>query len=187
MPHPIENPAGIAEGLPQMVRYAPVIRILHWIVAILVLFVWPMGMVIKFIAEDDKIIFYLLHESFGFLILWVMLARVVIRLPRKMPPRPPMPRWQERLADTVHTLLYVALIAMPIFGFLATNAFGFPLHWFGVIPIPSPIGKSETLAPIFMGIHVTLGWTILALFVLHIGGVIHHHVLRRDPTLYRMI
>ncbi|EAU42426.1 probable cytochrome b561 [Fulvimarina pelagi HTCC2506] len=186
MDQAIYNKNGIAEGLPQEARYAPTARVFHWIVAVMVLVVWPFGMVIKFIAEDSKPIFYLLHESFGFLILWIMLARVAVRLVRGAPAHPPMPEWQRRLADTVHVLLYVALIAMPIFGFLATNAFGFPLSLFGLIPIPSPVGKNDALAGIFMTVHVTLGYTILVLFLLHMAGVLQHHVLKRDATLYRM-
>ena len=177
---------GVAHGLPQAARYSAGIRVLHWIVAALVLVVWPLGMVIEFVAEDQKTVFYLLHESFGFLILWIMLARLTLRLLRGAPEREPLPLWQERLAEGVHIALYVALIAMPVFGFLATNAFGFPLSLFGVLPIPNPIGKNEALAPIFMTIHAGLGWAILVLFFLHLGGVIQHHVLRRDTTLYRM-
>ncbi|GGD41636.1 cytochrome b [Aureimonas glaciei] len=178
---------GIAQGLPQASRYAAASRVLHWIVAALVLVVWPAGMVIEFLAEENKTIAYLLHESFGFLILWIMLARLAVRLVRGAPAHEPMPPWQARLAGTVHVALYVALIAMPIAGFLATNAFGFPLSLFGILPIPSPVGKDAALAPIFMTIHMVLGWTILVLFLLHLGGVLLHHVFRRDATLYRII
>ena len=38
-----------------------------------------------------------------------------------------------------------------------------------------------------MQVHEILAWSILALFVLHMGGVLHHHILRRDATLHRMI
>lgn len=186
MDHAIYDENGVAEGLPQKARYAPASRVFHWVVAVMVLAVWPLGMVIKFIAEDEKMTFYLLHESFGFLILWIMLVRLAVRLVRKAPAHPPMGLWQKRLADTVHGLLYVALIAMPIFGFLATNAFGFPLELFGVIPIPSPVGKDNALAAIFMTVHVTLGYAILVLFLMHMGGVLQHHVMKRDATLYRM-
>ncbi|WP_224000924.1 cytochrome b [Aureimonas sp. SA4125] len=184
---PVYDDNGIAQGLPQAARYSALARVLHWIVAALVIVVWPAGMVIEFLAEDNKTIGYLLHESFGFLILWIMLARLAVRLLRGAPEREPMPLWQARIAGTVHVALYAALIAMPVAGFLATNAFGFPLRLFGVLPIPSPIGKDEALAPVFMTVHTVLGWTILVLFLLHMAGVIHHHVLRRDATLYRMI
>lgn len=176
-----------AEGLSQNARYAPTSRLIHWAVAALVLVVWPLGFVIEFVQNEAKTPFYFLHESFGFLILWLMLVRVVVRMIRGTPPQPPMPRWQKITAESVHGLLYVALFLQPIFGFLATNAFGFPLDWFGLVTVWSPVGKSETWAPIFMGVHVALGYAILILFVLHLGGVLHHHLLKRDATLYRMI
>jgi cytochrome b561 len=141
--------------------------------------------VIKFVKEDVKLTFYMLHESFGFLILWLMLLRVLVRWLAPPPPSPPMPAIFERTATVVHVLLYVVLILQPIFGFLATNAFGFPLKLFGLVDVWSPIGKSDW-APALMSVHVALGWALLVLFALHMGGVLFHHVVRRDPTLYRM-
>ena len=166
--------------------YHPAARALHWLVALLVLAVWPMGFVIEFIKDDAKPRFYLIHESLGFLLLWVMLARLAVRLVFPPPPEPEMPVMQKRVADTVHWLLYGALIAQPVVGFLATNAFGFPLDWFGLVTVWSPIGKSE-LAPTLMSVHVFLGWSILVLFCLHFAGVLQHHVLARDKTLHRML
>lgn len=172
--------------LPEDRRYPVLSRVLHWLVAVLVIAAWPLGMVIKFINEDAKLSFYLLHESLGFLVLWLMLARLAVRLLRPPPPGPPLPLLQERAAATVHVLLYVVLIAQPVIGFLTTNAFGFPLDWFGLVTVWSPIGKSDA-AETLKTIHIFLGWSILVLFALHIGGVLHHHVLRRDATLQRML
>lgn len=168
-------------------RYNPVARALHWTVALLVLIVLPFGAVIKFVKEDVKLDFYMVHESFGFLILWVMLARLAVRLLAPPPPPPPMPATLERLAKTVHWLLYGALILQPVLGFLMTNAYGFPLNWFYAVEVWSPVGKNDTLAALLKSAHIAVGWAILLLLVLHILGVIHHHVLRRDATLYRMI
>ncbi|MCQ0989404.1 cytochrome b [Jiella marina] len=167
-------------------RYRPAARALHWLIALLVLVVWPFGMVIEFIKDDTKLVFYLVHESLGFLVLWLMLARLAVRLIFPPPPHPPMPALQARVATIVHILLYVALIAQPLIGFLATNALGFPLDWFGLVTVWSPLGKSD-IGWTLLGIHEVLGWSILVLFVMHFGGVLHHHVIRRDPTLYRMV
>ncbi|ODN70988.1 cytochrome b [Methylobrevis pamukkalensis] len=168
-------------------RYAPAARILHWLVALLVLIVFPLGVVIDFVKEDVKLTFYLLHESFGFIVLWLMLARVAVRLIYPPPPHVPMPKLQQRVADTVHIGLYVALIVQPLSGFLATNAHGFPLSWFGLVDVWSPIGKSPDIAPILSVVHYVTGWTILILFCAHFGGVLYHHVIRRDETLGRML
>jgi cytochrome b561 len=171
----------------KVARYSPAARLLHWLVALLVLVVWPMGMAIGFATDEArKLTLYMLHESLGMVILWVMLARLALRLLRPPPPPVPMPRWQKRLASTVHWALYAALILQPIFGFLATNAFGFPLDWFGITRLPSPVGENQALAPILMGVHVSLGYAILALFVLHMAGILYHTLLRRDGTLRRM-
>ncbi|MGQ7794006.1 cytochrome b [Faunimonas sp. B44] len=168
-------------------RYSAAARALHWTIALLVLVVLPFGAVIKFVKEDVKLTFYMIHESLGFLVIWLMLARWAVRLVHRPPPPLPMPAWEHRLATTVHWSLYVVLLLMPITGFLATNAHGFPLEWFWLVPIPSPIGKSPEIAPYFSVVHAVLGYMILALVALHLGGVLKHHVLRRDATLHRML
>lgn len=87
----------------------------------------------------------------------------------------------------VHSLLYVLLIVMPVSGFLATNAHGFPLTWFGLVPVWSPIGKMPEIAWVFSAIHEWSAWVLLGLFALHLGAVLMHHVIRKDNTLHRMI
>ena len=167
-------------------RYPARSRILHWIIAALVLATWPIGFVIEFIKKDIVLTFYLVHESLGFLVLWLMLVRVGNKL---LSPTPATegPRHERIAAHTVHGLLYVFLIVMPVSGFLATNAHGFPLAWFGVIDVWSPIGKSPDIADTLSAIHAWSAWILLGLFVLHIGAVLMHHVIRRDVTLYKIL
>ena len=45
------------------------------------------------------------------------------------------------------------LVLMPVIGFLATNAWGFPLTVFGVLPLPVPFGKDEELAKLLSFLH----------------------------------
>jgi len=172
-----------AETLP---RHAATTRILHWIIAVLVLATWPLGFVIKFVKGEAVMDFYMLHEGFGFLLLWLMLLRVGNKLFARKPPAEG-PAIERIAAASVHGLLYLFLIAMPVSGFLATNAHGFPLHWFGLVPVWSPIGKSPEIASILSAIHSWSAWTLFALLGLHIGAVLFHHLLRRDGTLYRIL
>ena len=171
---------------PDVPSYSRVSKALHWLVALLVFVTWPLGLMIGFVKDDVKLDFYLVHESFGFLVLWAMLLRVGFRL---VQPAPPVERsaLQRIAAHTVHWLLYVFLIIMPVSGFLATNAHGFPLQWFGVVTIWSPLGKSPEIAPTLSAIHEWSAWIVLGLFALHILAVIFHHLIRRDATLYRIL
>lgn len=167
-------------------RYAGRLRLLHWLIACLVLATWPLGLMIGFVKNDVKLDFYLVHESLGFLVLWLMLLRIGVRLTSKAPlvEAPPL---EKAIAHLVHGLLYVFLIVMPVSGFLATNAHGFPLKWFGLITVWSPIGKEPEIAFTLSAIHEWSAWILLALFALHFAAVIFHHVIRRDRTLYRIL
>lgn len=167
-------------------RYAGRLRVFHWLIAGLVLATWPLGLMIGFVKDDVKLDFYLVHESLGFLVLWLMLLRIGTRLTSGAPlvEAPPL---EKAAAHLVHGLLYVFLIVMPVSGFLATNAHGFPLNWFGLFTVWSPIGKSPDIAGTLSFIHEWSAWILLALFALHFAAVIFHHVIRRDRTLYRIL
>ena len=77
----------------------------------------------------------------------------------------------------MHGLLYVTLIVQPILGFLTTNAYGFPLLWFGEVQVWSPIGKNPTLAPLLKSAHIATGWA-------HPGAVRPPHGWRGVPPCH---
>lgn len=56
--------------------YATTTRLLHWVAAALVLLTWPLGLMIGFAKKEVVLDFYIIHESFGLLVLWIMLVRV---------------------------------------------------------------------------------------------------------------
>jgi cytochrome b561 len=116
---------------------------------------------------------------------------VLIRLlNRYLNPPPPLPADTPaaiRLAAHVnHWALYALLVLMPIIGFLATNAWGFPLSVFGVLPLPIPLGKNEEIAKILSLVHWSGAVTIILLICGHLAGVIYHTFIRRDGLLQRM-
>lgn len=176
----------LSQAVIHVERYPGTSRVLHWIVAVLVLATWPLGFLIQFTKKEVTLDFYMVHESFGFLVLWLMLLRTGNRLIAKAP-HPEGPPIERFAASTVHGLLYVFLILMPVSGFLATNAHGFPLVWFGIVPVWSPLDKAPEIAGLFSAIHGWSAWILLLLFALHMGAVLLHHIIRRDNTLYRIL
>lgn len=173
-------------------QYSTVAKIFHWVTAVLMLVALSFGFVIKYIKDEPKMVFYAIHESAGLTILMVALARLAWRY---MSPPPPMhesiPVPMRRAAAAVHHALYAILIIQPILGFLATNAWGFPMQdataYLGFINIPAVIGETPWLARILSTIHTILGYTLVVLLAAHIGGAVYHHALRRDGTLMRML
>ncbi|MFP5077808.1 cytochrome b [Rhizobium sp. YIM 134829] len=176
----------MAENALDRSRYAGRLILLHWLIAALVFLIWPLGLMIGFVKDEVKPSFYLLHESFGFLVLWLMLLRVGVRLAHSAPAKEGSVTMQ-RVAGLVHGLLYLLLIVMPVSGFLASNAYGFPLHWFGLVTVWSPIGKVPDLAGPLLSLHTACAWMLLVLVALHLAATIYHQAVRRDGTLNRMI
>jgi cytochrome b561 len=179
-----------------MESYNTVSKWFHWITVGLMAVALPVGFVIQHITDKGegatKLVFYTIHESAGVTLFVVVLLRLLWRLRHPAPPLPPsVPRPLRTVAAAVHHSLYALLLVQPILGFVATNAWGFPLRgataYLGFIDFPVVMEKNEALAGVVQNIHTIIGWTILVLLVLHIGGVIFHQSIRRDGLLLRMV
>jgi cytochrome b561 len=64
---------------------------------------------------------------------------------------------------------------------------GFPINIFGLISLPSPLGKMDTLHEIFEVVHKIGAKLLFFAFLLHILGVLKHLVVDRDNTVKRML
>ena len=185
----------------------------HWITAAMVGIALPVGFAIKYFTTPDAAILkpddaaaqaylaaanaikfgaYAIHESAGLTIFIVVVLRLLWRLTHRPAPLPdhiPLPL--RRAAAAVHHTLYALLLLQPVLGFIATNAWGFPLRgataYLGFIDLPKFMEQNVDLAGVLQALHMVGGWAILVLLVLHIGGAIYHQAIRRDGTLLRMI
>jgi cytochrome b561 len=171
-------------------RYAATARWLHWLTAALLFVIIPIGLWIKYFEpanEAFKLRLYNIHESLGVIVFVIVLIRLVYRYLNPPPSLPPDTPAAIRIAAHVnHGGLYALLVLMPITGFLATNAWGFPLSIFGVLPMPVPLGKDEEIAKVLSFLHWCGAITIILLILAHLGGVIYHTFIRRDGLLRRM-
>jgi cytochrome b561 len=158
----------------------------------LMLVALPLGFVIQHVKDASKMGFYALHESAGLTILFVALARLAWRRLSPPPSLPnDMPKLMRTTSTAVHHALYALLILQPLLGFLATNAWGFPMRgataYLGFIELPKFMEAWEGLAKILSLLHSIGGWLLVVLIALHIAGALFHHAIRRDGTLMRMI
>ena len=173
-------------------QYGAIAKLFHWVTLGLMLVALPLGFVIQHVKDASKMGFYALHESAGLTILFVALARLAWR---RLSPPPSMPNDMPKLMRTtstaVHHALYALLILQPLLGFLATNAWGFPMQgataYLGFIELPKFMEAWDGLAKILSLLHSIGGWLLVVLIALHIAGALFHHAIRRDGTLMRMI
>jgi cytochrome b561 len=162
-------------------------RVLHWLTAALLVLSFGLGLsMTRVVPDDQKIRVYSWHEWVGVTIFLATLARIAWRLAHRPPPlRLP---WIERVgAGAVYITMYVVLITQPIVGWLMSTAFGFPVVYLGLVPLPQPVEADRDLAERLQQIHFTLAMLLAALFAAHLAGVLYHHLIQQDGVLRRML
>lgn len=174
--------------------YGSVARGLHWLTAALIVAVFPLGMIAEAMPFDSsealarKAWVFSIHKTLGVTVFFLALARILWALTGEKPaPLHPGRRLETFAAEAVHWALYLALVAVPLSGWLhhaAVEGFA-PILWpFGQgLPL---VPKSEAVAGLAAAVHGIFTKLLLAAVVLHVLGAAKHAVLDRDGTLARM-
>ncbi|MBY8975274.1 cytochrome b [Rhodobacteraceae bacterium NNCM2] len=175
--------------------YSLVQRLLHWTIAILVLILLLIGVTIdelgfdgltNLLGAEGRDTVYNLHKSFGILVLELMILRVAARLLMGRPEySEPLPLFNRIASEAVHGLLYLALLAMPVIGWLATASGGYPVEFF-FTNMPALVGKDEALSKMLFEWHGILGRAIMVLITVHILAALYHWRVKRDRIMGRM-
>ncbi|WP_136656453.1 cytochrome b/b6 domain-containing protein [Nitratireductor sp. XY-223] len=170
-----------------MNRYHPLLVVLHWLVAIMILISLIVGgpMLADMKNSDPQKITALTgHMIWGLCIGGLMLARLAIRVFTRKPP----------LADTghptlnfgtqvAHAALYVLVFAMVASGLgIAFSADVFAIA-FGGSDAALPASFNDIAARTAHGIVATL---LLLLIALHVLGWAYHQFVRQDRLMGRM-
>jgi cytochrome b561 len=169
--------------------YSLTARTLHWITAVLVLIIIPLGVVIANVwggRLQDPL--YDLHRSIGAVIIPLIIVRLAYRL--RHPPLPlpeDIPAIQQRAAHATHWGLYALLIVQPFVGWVATSAYGAPIMVFGLFQLPPIWSQDRALSDRLFVVHELIGAAIALLATVHIGAALYHHFARKDRVLMRMI
>lgn len=179
-----------------MRRYSPIQRLLHWLIAALVIGALTVGLMIDeygfkglvdSFGQDTTNLIYKYHKTFGIIILSLMLVRVIVRLSLGKPEyATPLTKFERIASEATHGLLYVLLIAMPLLGWMASSAGGFPAEFFNW-KLPALLAKDEALSKTLFGLHGLVGNLIILLILLHVGAALRHAFIKKDGVIRRML
>lgn len=178
---------GESEGearLQSVERYSRGAIALHWLIALALAGEIALGFAMP--KDASGFAEYQLHKSIGITILLLSLLRLGWRFTHARP-APLEGGFTGFLARAVHAGFYIFMVAMPLTGWalVSTDEIDVPTLLYGVVPLPH-LPLNEGLNEIAEESHELLAWGGLALFVLHVGGALRHHVLIRDSLLSRM-
>ncbi len=158
-------------------RYSYGIIVLHWITAVLVFTLATSGLLYSYkIVGSNALIF---HQWAGQLLLVIVFIWIGLRLVFGVGPRNPEHVWWEKiLAALVKITLYVLLIAYVVTGYVTASGLRITELMF---PINVAFARSD-LGDLFMEVHFTLKWVLLAVLALHVLGTLKHSFIDRDNT-----
>jgi cytochrome b561 len=173
-----------------MQRYSHTAILLHWLIALLIIGSFTLGLVMTDIPgiTPTKLKYYSWHKWAGVTILALATLRVLWRLSHRAPAYPTsMPRWEQSAAHHLHSLLYVLMFAVPLSGYFYTLAAGVPVVYFGMVELPVLIAPNPELKPVLKGLHYWLNMGLAAAVGLHIAAALKHLVIDRDGVIKRML
>lgn len=170
-----------------MRRYHPLLVVLHWLLAVLLVFALAMGTFsLKEIPNiaPEKLFALRGHMIAGIAILALMLVRLGVRLwlPRP-PPATTGNRLLDRVAVGVHYGFYVLVILMAASGFATAVQAGLPAIVFGGSGAPLPESFWAYRPRVA---HAVIAKLLIALAALHVAGAVYHQLVRRDGLIARM-
>ncbi len=170
-------------------KYSGTSRLIHWIMAILIIMMIPVGflMVQEGLSRSLQNTLFITHKNVGVLLLILIFVRLFNRW-RNPPHLEPveLAPIQEFAARMTHIGLYALLLIMPLAGYVRVRAGGFPIEALGALGMPTLVPRSEALAEAAKMVHFYGAYAITALILMHIGAACFHGLVRKDGVFSRI-
>lgn len=168
--------------------YGLVSRANHWLSATLFIGLIALGMVMHELDKGTlKQQLYALHKSMGIALFGLVLLRLIWLKVSPSPQPISTNSTQIMLRRAVKWILYFAMLALPISGWIMSNSAGYEVAFFEVFVLPNIVPENALLHETFKTLHGSLGTLIIAVIALHIAAALKHHFIDKDATLMRMI
>jgi len=170
--------------------YGLVARSLHWLIALLILALIWLGWYMVGLTYYDRWYNAALHyhRAVGMAVLLLGLAVIAWNLHNRPPPMvASLKRWEKAAAHAVHGFLYLAMVLLPLSGYLISTSAGDGVALFGGVEIPALVSLEGRARDGAIAVHYYLAYGALGLVCVHAGAALKHQFLDRDGTLRRML
>jgi len=127
-----------------------------------------------------------LHRHFGVCVLILFALRIGLRFRLgRLPDLAPSGRPMRVVATLAHAALYACLLALPLLGWMLSDAQDRPVLFIG-LTLPRLVQPDFDLADALLAWHQDAAWVLLGLTVLHLLAALWHHFVLRDAVLRGM-
>nr|VFK23330.1 MAG: cytochrome b561 [Candidatus Kentron sp. LFY] len=159
--------------------YAPLFKLLHWLMAITIITLIGVGIYMTGLPEDapNRMGIYGLHKSMGVLAFLLIVVRLLWISGSRPPALPEVFDAREQMiVKGIKTILYFLMVSIPVSGYTMSTAAGYPVPFFGLFELPKLIAENEAIAEFAHEMHEILGYTMILFILLHAAGAIKHRI-----------
>jgi cytochrome b561 len=168
-------------------RFTPLQRLLHWVMAICILAMLFIGVGMVSSVAPKYLTLIAIHKSLGITILLLALIRLVVRLRYGAPALPAdLPEPMKLAAHLSHYALYALMMVMPLLGWAMLSAGAYPVVVFGSVYLPAILPQSDSLHTWLWDAHFYLAFAFFALVLMHVAAALFHALVRRDGVFESM-
>jgi cytochrome b561 len=170
-------------------RYSIVAIVLHWTMAVLMIYMLFFGE--DLIARAQGTFWPSTHASLGFLILLLTFVRLGWRIANPPPPLPiSTARWEALASHATHWLFYMAMVGLPLSGLTAftshmvkhPDSIGSSIFGLFLVPALPDFGFGDQ-AHLLHNLGSKAG---IFLLFLHVAAALKHQFWNKDNILRRM-
>jgi len=169
-------------------HFAPLARLLHWLMALLVIAMLFIGAgMVASVSERHEWLIHL-HKPLGVAILLLVIVRLFVRFSTRQPPLPAdLPNWQVLAAKASHGLLYALMLTLPVLGWAMISAAGDPVTLGIGLQLPAIVPANAALFAFLRRAHGYLAYLLFLTVLLHLAAALFHGWIRRDGVLQSML
>jgi cytochrome b561 len=168
-------------------HYGTPAKVMHWLVVALLVVQFPIGWFMPDVHGGPPGSAMTLHISVGLTLLALIVVRLIWRITYPVAPESSLPLWQSVSSEAVHWLLYAAVLATTLTGWLFVSFRGWSVSYFYLVPLPMLATKSAAGIKQIDGWHQVAEWTLLVLIGIHVAAALVHVFVYRDRVLQRML
>lgn len=185
-------------GVAPKTRYDGVAMIIHWLTAVLMIYMVFFGEDLMKSGEKlakagdtaNATFEPSIHVTLGVLIFLLTILRIIWRLTHTAPAYPAsMKRYEVVGSKSLHGLFYLLLIAIPLTGWITFGGFSEEVpvmaqaQVFGLFAMPQPPFTSH----LFKELHELGSNAAMVLIILHVLAALKHQFIDKDSILGRML
>lgn len=169
-------------------KFAPSQILFHWTIFILIVLTYAAMELKGFVPKGSNARDWMkvAHYTMGVSVIILMIIRIILKVTHKDPdivPNPP--RGQTIISKSVHGILYLMFISLPLLGVLSLYYGNIEWSFFSY---PMPVAGEENIVMQhdLKEIHELIANTGYFIVGLHAAAALFHHYIMRDNTLTRM-